>query len=213
MGIVDRLRCRIRRGPGGRRLRGRRAGLHLREAEYHRFARPAILTAFIGYLAVAVGLLYDLGIPMHIWHPLVYRQPHSVLFEVAMCVMLYLTVLFLEFCPAILEHPRLQSPFIQRIHRALRKWTIPLVIAGIVLSTLHQSSLGSLFLIAPYRVHPLWYSPLIWVLFFISAAGLGLAVVIAETLFSDWYFGHRPPLALLGVSDSAQRCSWDSTFR
>lgn len=168
------------------------------QEKYHRFARPAILTAFIGYLAVATGLLYDLGLPLHIWHPLVYRQPHSVLFEVAMCVMLYLTVLFLEFCPAILEHPRLQFPLIQRIHASLKKLTIPLVIAGIVLSTLHQSSLGSLFLIAPYRVHPLWYSPLIWILFFVSAAGLGLAVVIVESLFSDWYLEHRPPLDLLG---------------
>ncbi|MEJ2078073.1 MAG: Ni/Fe-hydrogenase cytochrome b subunit [Acidobacteriota bacterium] len=168
------------------------------QEKYHQFARPAILTAFLGYLAVATGLLYDLGIPLHIWHPLVYRQPHSVLFEVAMCVMLYLTVLFLEFSPAILEHPRLQFPVIQRIHAVLKRLTIPLVIAGIVLSTLHQSSLGSLFLIAPYRVHPLWYSPLIWVLFFLSAAGLGRAVVIVETLFSDWYLSRRPPVELLG---------------
>ena len=64
--------------------------------QYRAFARPAILTAFLGYLAVAVSLLYDLGIPLHIWHPVVYPQPHSVLFEVAMCVILYLTVLVLE---------------------------------------------------------------------------------------------------------------------
>src|SRR3989304_3536051 len=73
--------------------------------KYRPFVRPAILTAFLGYVAVAVGLLYDLGLPWHIWHPIVYPQPHSVLFEVAMCVMLYLTVLGLEFSPVVLEHP------------------------------------------------------------------------------------------------------------
>jgi len=159
--------------------------------KYRPFARPAILTAFLGYLAVAVGLLYDLGIPLHIWHPIIYPQIHSVLFEVGMCVMLYLTVLFLEFCPVILEHSWFNRPFFQAVHRFLKKLSIPLVIAGIVLSTLHQSSLGSLFLIAPYRVHPLWYSPIIWILFFISAIGLGFMTVIAESFFSSWYFGHR----------------------
>ncbi len=158
---------------------------------YRPFARPAILTAFLGYIAVAVGLLYDLGIPLHIWHPIVYPQAHSVLFEVAMCVMLYLTVLFLEFCPVILEHPRFGLPIFRKAHAFLKKATIPLVISGIVLSTLHQSSLGSLFLIAPYRVHPLWYSPIIWILFFVSAIGLGLMTVTAEGFFSSWYFGHK----------------------
>jgi Ni/Fe-hydrogenase subunit HybB-like protein len=159
--------------------------------KYKLFTRSAILTAFLGYVAVAVGLLYDLGIPMNIWHPIIYPQPRSVLFEVAMCVMLYLTVLFLEFCPVILEHSWFNRPFFQKIHVALKKATIPLVVLGIVLSTLHQSSLGSLFLIAPERVHPLWYSPIIWVLFFVSAAGLGLMTIAAETLFSSWYFGHK----------------------
>jgi Ni/Fe-hydrogenase subunit HybB-like protein len=159
--------------------------------KYRPFARPAILTAFLGYVAVAVGLMYDLGVPLHIWHPIVYQQRHSVLFEVAMCVMLYLTVLFLEFCPVILEHPRFDIPMLRKIHKILKKATIPLVVTGIVLSTLHQSSLGSLFLIAPYRVHPLWYSPIIWVLFFVSAVGLGLMTIAAEALFSSWYFGHK----------------------
>jgi Ni/Fe-hydrogenase subunit HybB-like protein len=165
--------------------------------EYKVFARPAILTAFLGYVAVAVGLLYDLGVPFNIWHPAVYPQLHSVLFEVAMCVMLYLTVLFLEFCPVILEHSRFNGPVCRNIHAALKRVTIPLVILGIVLSTLHQSSLGSLFLIVPDRVHPLWYSPILWILFFISAVGLGLMMVASETIFSSWYFGHKLRVDLL----------------
>ena len=106
---------------------------------YHDFARPAILTALLGYIAVAVGLLYDLGLPWNIWHPMVFPQHHSVLFEVAMCVMCYLTVLTLEFSPAILEHPLFHHRFFQTALKLVKKATIPLVIAGIVLSTLHQS--------------------------------------------------------------------------
>jgi Ni/Fe-hydrogenase subunit HybB-like protein len=171
---------------------------------YRPFARPAILTAFLGYVAVAVGLLYDLGIPLNIWHPAFYPQPHSVLFEVAMCVMLYLTVLFLEFCPVLLENSRLDRPFFRKIHSALKRITIPLVVLGIVLSTLHQSSLGSLFLISPDRVHPLWYSPILWILFFVSAVGLGLMTIAAEAIFSSWYFGHKLRTNLLsGLAHAA----------
>jgi Ni/Fe-hydrogenase subunit HybB-like protein len=165
---------------------------------YRPFARPAVLTAFLGYAAVATGLLYDLGLPWNIWHPAIFPQPHSVLFEVAMCVMLYLTVLMLEFAPVILEHPRLSSSgFLKAIHRGLKKATIVLVIVGIMLSTLHQSSLGSLFLIAPFRLNPLWYSPYIWLLFFVSAIGLGLMTVTLESFFSAWFFGHRLRMDLL----------------
>jgi Ni/Fe-hydrogenase subunit HybB-like protein len=142
-------------------------------------------------LAVAVGLLYDLGLPWHIWHPLIHWQHHSVLFEVAMCVMFYLTVLSLEFAPVVLEHPLFAHPIFQAIHKAIKTLTIPLVIAGIVLSTLHQSSLGSLFLITPYRLHPLWYSPIIYVLFFVSAVGLGLMMVVLESLLSAFFLGHK----------------------
>lgn len=158
---------------------------------YHHYARPAILTALLGYMAVAVGLLYDLGIPWHIWHPMIMPQHHSVLFEVAMCVMCYLTVLALEFSPAVLEHPIFHRPFFRGLLTVVKKLTIPLVIAGIVLSTLHQSSLGSLFLIQPFRVHPLWYSPYLYALFFVSAVGLGLMMVTLESLCSSWLFGHK----------------------
>ncbi len=158
---------------------------------YRPFVRAAILTALLGYAAVAVGLLYDLGLPWRIWHPIVNWQYHSVLFEVAACVILYLTVLTLEFLPVVLEHRFFRGAFFQTILKGLKRVTIPLVIAGIVLSTLHQSSLGSLFLITPFRLHPLWYSPLIYVQFFISAVALGLMTVVLESLFSNYFLGHK----------------------
>ena len=171
---------------------------------YRPFVRPAILTAFLGYAAVAVGLLYDLGLPWHIWHPIVDPQPHSVLFEVAMCVMLYLTVLALEFSPVVLEHRLFNRPVFLAIHRFLKRATIPLVIAGIMLSTLHQSSLGSLFLLTPFRLHPLWYSPIIWLMFLVSAVGVGLAMVILESYFTAWVFDHtRPTDRLAGLGRAA----------
>jgi len=158
---------------------------------YRPFVRSAVLTALLGYAAVAVGLLYDLGLPWRIWHPMFNWQHHSVLFEVAMCVMLYLTVLTLEFAPTVLEHPLFSGRLFQSILKGLKGATIPLVIAGIVLSTLHQSSLGSLFLITPYRLHALWYSPIIYVLFFVSAIGLGLMMVVMESLLSVHFLGHK----------------------
>lgn len=158
---------------------------------YRPFVRAAILTALLGYAAVAVGLLYDLGLPWRIWHPLIHWQYHSVLFEVAMCVMLYLTVLALEFLPVILEHRIFRGAAFQVVLKALKKVSLVLVIAGIVLSTLHQSSLGSLFLITPYRLHPLWYSHIIYVLFFVSAVALGLMTVVLESLFSHYFLGHE----------------------
>ena len=172
---------------------------------YRPFVRAAILTALLGYAAVGVGLLYDLGLPWRIWYPMVNWQYHSVLFEVAACVILYLTVLTLEFLPVVLEHKFFQGRGFRTVLKGLKRVTIPLVIAGIVLSTLHQSSLGSLFLITPYRLHPLWYSPIIYVLFLISAVGLGLMTVVLESLFSNYFLGHhihRREISGLGLAAS-----------
>jgi Ni/Fe-hydrogenase subunit HybB-like protein len=117
---------------------------------YKPILRPAILTAFLGYALVVVALLYDLGRPDRLWHPLVMWNPHSVMFEVAWCVMLYTTVLLLEFLPMVFGKYGWQRP---------RSWihniSVPLMIAGVLLSTLHQSSLGSLFLIVPEKMYPL----------------------------------------------------------
>jgi len=163
------------------------------------FVRAAVLTAFLGYIAVAIGLAFDLGLPWNIWHPMIYWQYRSVLFEVAMCVMLYLTVLGLEFAPVALEHKLARYRILQTIYRVLKTLTIPLVILGIMLSTLHQSSLGSLFVIMPYRVHPLWYSPglMLPIQFFVSAVALGFMMVILEHYISAWIYKHKPRTDLL----------------
>ncbi|MGO8815526.1 MAG: NrfD/PsrC family molybdoenzyme membrane anchor subunit [Terriglobia bacterium] len=156
--------------------------------------RPSILTAFLGYSLVAVALLFDLGKPYNIWHPLVMWNPHSVMFEVAWCVTLYLTVLALEFSPVVFERFQLHRPL-----RVVKAVTIPLVIAGVLLSTLHQSSLGSLYLIVPEKLYPYWYSPLLPVFFFISAVGVGLAMVIFESNLSSRAFGREIEMPLLEV--------------
>jgi len=169
----------------------------LRKERYRPLLRLAILTGFLGYSTFAIMLIFDLGVPYRIWHPMVFWQHHSVLFEVAWCVMLYLTVLLLEFAPNVLEHPGLQRPLYQKAYRLLKGATVPLVIAGIVLSTLHQSSLGSLFLIVPHRLDPLWYSPLIYVLFLISAVGMGLLLITVQAFLLQYFYGVKAPTNLL----------------
>ncbi|MCP4725595.1 MAG: Ni/Fe-hydrogenase cytochrome b subunit [bacterium] len=154
--------------------------------------RAAVLTAFLGYLAVAVGLLFDLGLPWNIWHMIFFWNPHSPLFEVGWCVMLYLTVLFMEFAPVWLEKTKYK-----KLLELIKKVTIPLVILGVMLSTLHQSSLGSLMLIMPFRINPLWYSPIIPILFFISAVGLGLMMVTLESLVTSWLYYKKPEIDIL----------------
>src|SRR5262245_22053735 len=154
--------------------------------------RPTILTAFLGYLFVIVALGFDLGQPWRIWHALVFWNPHSVMFEVAWCVMLYTTVLAVEFSPIVFERLGWEWP-----RRLVRAVYTPLVIAGVILSTLHQSSLGSLYLIVPSKLHPLWYSPLLPLLFYLSAIGAGLGMVILESHLSRRAFGHHLDQRLL----------------
>lgn len=148
---------------------------------YRPLLRPALLTAFIGYVLSASAILFDIGQPQRIWHPLVYWNIHSPLLEVALCVMAYLAVLALELSPAFFERLGWRGAL-----KTLKLITIPLVVAGVVLSTMHQSSLGALFLIVPGRMHPLYYSQLLPWLFFVSAAAVGLAVVSLEA-----YIGHK----------------------
>ena len=159
---------------------------------YKPILRATILTAFLGYLLVIVALLFDLGRPYRIWHALIMWNPRSVMFEVAWCVMLYTTVLALEFAPVVFERFGWQGPL-----RWMRVVSIPLVITGVILSTLHQSSLGSLYLIVPNKLYPLWYSPLLPLFFFLSALCVGFAMMIFESWHSSRAFGKQLELPLL----------------
>jgi len=154
--------------------------------------RPTVLTAFLGYVLVCVGLFYDVGRGFFIWHPLVMWNPHSVMFEVAWCVTLYTIVLSLEFAGVLLERFKMTKAF--KVQQAI---IIPLVIAGVVLWTLHQSSLGSLYLILPNKLYPFWYTPILPVLFFISAICVGLAMTIFESSMSAKHFGKQLELSLI----------------
>jgi Ni/Fe-hydrogenase subunit HybB-like protein len=139
-----------------------------------------------------VALLFDLGRPWNLWHPLVMWNPRSVMFEVSWCVMLYLTVLALEFSGMVFE--RLGWTRALVVQQAA---TLPLVLAGALLSTLHQSSLGSFYLIVPGKLHALWYTPLLPVMFFLSAIAVGLAMVIVESRLSARAFGRHLEMPLL----------------
>ncbi|MEJ5329178.1 MAG: Ni/Fe-hydrogenase cytochrome b subunit [Desulfobaccales bacterium] len=150
---------------------------------YHSAVRPAILTAFLGYALVVFALHYDVGRPWRLPYPIFYSPgPTSVLFEVGLCVFLYLNVLFLEWTPSALEWLGLK-----KWRNVMVKMTLALTIFGVVLSTMHQSSLGALFLIAPSKLHPLWYSSYLPVFFFISSIAAGLSMVIFEGTLSHRY--------------------------
>jgi Ni/Fe-hydrogenase subunit HybB-like protein len=154
--------------------------------------RPAKLSAFIGYLVFVVGLFFDLGQPWRIWHPMVMWNPQSVLFEVSWCVMLYTTVLGVDIFIMALERWKkfAMVAFFRNIY-------LVLVVAGVMLSTLHQSSLGALYLLMPEKMSDLWASRAIGPLFFCSAVVGGMSVVTLESLISSWAYQRKPELKLL----------------
>jgi Ni/Fe-hydrogenase subunit HybB-like protein len=195
------LYCGVALAAGGFTLAG---WVYLFNREkYHAVARPAVLTAFLGYTLVILALLVDLGQPWYIWHAIIYWNIHSPLFEVAICVITYTVVLALEFSPAVFEGlSKSNLPIIRRLNwhiplRVIRAIQIPLVIAGVVLSTLHQSSLGSMLLMMPETLHPLWYTPILPILFLNSAIAVGPPMVIFETTLSSRAFGHKLPMDIL----------------
>ena len=142
--------------------------------EYKLVVREAVLTGFLGYFFVVVALTFDLGRPWRLPYPMIVSLGvSSVLFLVAWHVALYLSTQFVEFSPTIFEWRDWK-----RWHKVAISVTVGATIFGIVLSTLHQSALGALFLIAPTRVHPLWYSSYIPLYYLVSAIGGGLSMVI-----------------------------------
>lgn len=154
--------------------------------KYHVIVRPAILTAFLGYLMAVAAIFLDIGHPFRLPHPMIMWQYHSVMWVVAMHVIFYTTTLALEFSPMLLE--RLGW------HKALRivnKVMVGAVIFGVMLSTLHQASLGAVFLIAPAKMSPLWWSTVMPYHFLVSAVAMGLSMVSFETMLSKKFLHHE----------------------
>jgi Ni/Fe-hydrogenase subunit HybB-like protein len=164
----------------------------LRLNEFYPILRPTVLTGFLGYGLAAFAISVDLGFPHRIYYMIYNWNIHSPLFEVGWCVMIYLTVLALELSPIVFERFNMKAPL-----KFIRSITIPLVIFGVILSTMHQSSLGTLFVLMPHRVYPLWYSSIMPVLFLISAIAAGLGMVIVESTWSFFGMKHKLEVRLL----------------
>jgi Ni/Fe-hydrogenase subunit HybB-like protein len=176
--------------------------------KFHAIVRPALLTAMLGYTFVVIGLLADLGRYYNVWHPMLPSmwQGNSVLFEVGICVMIYLTVLYIEFVPIAVERfkgrvnlpgplasfNKLTEDLIKLSESTLSRFMSVFIIMGVVLSCLHQSSLGTLMVIAPTKVHPLWYTPISPLLFLMSAIAVGFPMVIFESLLASRSFKLKP---------------------
>jgi Ni/Fe-hydrogenase subunit HybB-like protein len=178
------LYCGVALAAGGFTLAG--AVYVFRLEKFHSVTRPAVLTAFLGYTLVILALLVDLGQPWFIWHIFVSPNIHSPLFEVGICVVSYTAVLALEFSPAVFEKFNWHVPL--KVVRAIQ---IPLVILGVCLSTLHQSSLGSMLLISQTNLHALWYTPILPLLFLNSAIAVGPAMVMFESTLTGKALGHK----------------------
>lgn len=185
---------------------------HVVHQEYYRdIVRPALLTALLGYTFVALAVVVDIGRWYFVWHPLIFWNGSSALFEVGICVMAYLTVLYIEFIPIVTEGfigrvnikgflSFLNKPvdkFLRILDAGLSKVMWVFIIAGVVLSTLHQSSLGTLMIIAGPKIHPLWQTPILPLLFLLSAVSVGFPMVIFESLIASKSLGLKPEMDVL----------------
>ena len=154
--------------------------------KYHAIVRPAILTAFLGYLMAVAAIFLDIGHPFRLPHPMFMWQYHSVMWVVAMHVIFYTTTLALEFSPMLFE--RLGW---EKANKAVGRIMVGAVIFGVMLSTLHQSSLGAVFLIAPSKMSPLWWDTKLPFHFLVSAVAMGLSMVSFETMLSKKFLNHE----------------------
>jgi len=177
----------------------------LNKGRYHDLLRPALLTSALGYTLAGIGVTLDVGrwwaiwkVPVYFWH----WNFNSALLEVALCIMAYVVVLWLRLAPALLQpatrggNERLRGAA-ARLTTLVERATIPMVALGLLLATMHQSSLGTLMLLAGSRLHPLWRTPLLPLLFLISCVAMGFAVVVFESVLSSVAFGKRPELDML----------------
>ncbi len=146
--------------------------------EYHPLVRPALLASLFGYTLAGVGVIFDLGRPWNVWNMFWpgSANPTSVMFEVALCISLYIIVMWLEFSPAFLEQMGKHTT-----KKKLNKVMFFVIALGTVLPMMHQSSLGTLLVVMGGHVHPLWQSMALPALYLLSAITMGYAVVLFES--------------------------------
>ena len=167
----------------------------LNKGRYHPLVRPAVLTSALGYSLAGLAIAIDVGRPWHMWRipisPFKWNL-NSALLEVALCVMAYAVVLWIELSPAFLEKWGESSGTLgklaRRISPIVEKSLLWIIALGILLPTMHQSSLGTVMLLAGPRLHPLWHTPMVPLLFLISCIAMGYAVVVIESAFSSRVF-------------------------
>ena len=156
------------------------------KGKYHPLVRPAILTSALGYSIAGFSVVIDIGRPWMAWKlPLSINHWNlsSALLEVALCIMAYCVVLYLELMPAVLEKYK-GHRIADKLLTIFDKVLIFIVALGMLLPTMHQSSLGSLMMLTGPRMHPLWFSPLLPLLFLIGCVMMGFAIVVFEAAFS-----------------------------
>jgi Ni/Fe-hydrogenase subunit HybB-like protein len=181
----------------------------LNRGRYHPLVRPAVLTSALGYSIAGLSVLIDLGRPWHVWKvPTFFGNWNlrSALLEVALCIMAYTLVAWIELSPAFLERWRTSGReglrrFAERASPWMDRSLIWILGLGLLLPTMHQSSLGSMMLLTGPRLHPLWSTPLLPLLFLISCLFMGYAVVVLEAVVSSTYFKRpreTPILVTLG---------------
>ncbi len=153
---------------------------------FHSIVRAAVLTAFVGYSLVAVELIYDLGLPLHFWHPLIYWNIHSAMLETAWCIGTYVAVLGME-----MAIPFTEGVGWKKIADRLKGLVVLLALLGAVLSTLHQSSIGTIFLIASEKMSPIWYSSWMPLIFLASALPGGLGFLVMELFMAEKFVHWR----------------------
>jgi len=160
----------------------------LHAEKYHPIVRATVLNGFLSYLFYAGALTLDLGRPWHIINPIIGNKfgYNSILFLVAWHFLLYMVSELLEFSPVVAEWLNLE-----KARRFLNRMTLGVVIFGVTLSSLHQSGLGALFLFSKPKLHPLWYTEFLPVLFLISSIFAGIAMIITEGTISHRVFADQ----------------------
>jgi Ni/Fe-hydrogenase subunit HybB-like protein len=164
------------------------------KGQYHPLVRPALLASLLGYTLAGAGVIFDLGRWWNVWNMFWPGSvnPNSVMFEVAVCITAYIVVMWIEFSPVVLEKFGLKDA-----KKKLNKYLFFIVALGTLLPMMHQSSLGTLWVVLGPQVHPLWQTPVVPLLFLLTAIIMGYAVVLFESCIASSAYRRSIEVSLL----------------